>query len=157
MTHGACHEWEERLETALESGLDSELQAHLQRCTGCREALDAARFAGALLREHLEPAGTPPAAFAARVIARIRVEDAEQQSALTAFWRPMEQLASRLALAAAVAILVLTAYIFGGGGPQYFAQAPGQPELTESFPALTGQPSGADEVLTTLTEPSNGR
>lgn len=156
----ACKEYEARLEDLLEGGTDPavpELAAHLERCGGCRQALEAAHFGRELLREVLEPAGEPGAAFAARVVANIRFEEARRLSA-GAFWRPLERLASRLALSAAAALLVLAVYLFEYAPPRQHDQIGAQGGVTEVFSDPAAQPpANQDDVLMSLAERGHGR
>ena len=152
----ACEEYAARLEDLLESGEAqpaAELAAHLGRCAACREAFEVARLSQALLRGGLEPAPQPGGAFATRVIARIREEEGSGQQ----FWRPLERLASRLALAAAMALLVLTVYLFEFAPPRNRGPVVTQAEATEGFPQPAEQPTSKDEILLTLAESNHGR
>ncbi len=155
----ACKEYEAMLEDLLEGGADSaapELAAHLERCGGCRQALEAARFGQELLREAMEPAEAPGAAFATRVVANIRFEEAKRLSA-GVFWRPLERLASRLALSAAAALLVLGIYLYEYAPPRHLDWVAAQTEVTEVFPEPASQPANQDDVLLSLAERGHGR
>jgi len=155
----ACKGYEARLEDLLEGGTDPaalELAAHLKRCGGCRQALEAAQFGRELLCEVLEPAGEPGAAFAARVVANIRFEEARRLSA-GAFWRPLERLASRLALSAAAALLMLAVYLFESAPPRRPNQIGTQGGVTEVFSDPAAQPANQDDVLMSLAERGHGR
>jgi hypothetical protein len=55
---------------AGERRLEGRIQAHLDTCRGCTEALDRARQVDRLL--HARPAPKPPANFAARTLALVR-------------------------------------------------------------------------------------
>ncbi len=156
----ACKQYEARLEDLLEGGTEPavpELAAHLERCDGCRRALEVAQFGRELLREALEPAGEPGAAFAARVVANIRFEEARRLSS-GAFWRPLERLASRLALSAAAALLVLAVYLFEYAPPRHPDQIGAQGGVTEVFSDPAARPpANQDDVLMSLAERGNGR
>jgi len=152
----ACREYEARLESYLEKAddgaADPEVTAHVERCPACRVALEDARLARALLREGLDPAAEPSRAFATRVLASIRAEETKRQQ----FWRPLEVLASRLTLVAAMVLLVLTFFSLKFAPVRHPAAGTPQVEAGEGFPALGGQAS-QDEVLLTLAENGNGR
>jgi anti-sigma factor RsiW len=141
-----------RLEGYLDGAESEELAAHLERCPACQEALEDARMARELLREGREPAAGPSGAFATRVMAGIRAEEARRQQ----FWRPLELLASRLAVVAAMVLLALTVYVYESGPARYRAQGSSRAEVSEGFPELGGQAS-QDEVLLTLSGNGNGR
>src|SRR5271169_2247936 len=104
-----CRKYEARFEDYLGGAPDSELDNHLAGCQDCRAVLEDSRLAGDLLRETWEPASEPSQAFLANVMARIRQEEAQAKS-LAAFWAPLEFLASRVSLAAAVVLLALSVY-----------------------------------------------
>lgn len=146
----ACTGYELRLENYLDGVEDpaatAELTAHLERCSGCREALEAARLACQLLREGLGPAKDPGAAFTTRVMASIRADESRRQQ----FWRPLEVLASRLALSAAAALLVLTVYLYEFGPASNRVQISSQSQVSEGLPEPAGQPADQDEVLLSL-------
>ena len=153
----ACAAYEVRLESHLDGtenpAAAREVMAHLEHCAACREALEDARLARELLREGREPTAEPSGAFATRVLATIRVElDTRQQ-----FWRPLEALASRLALVAAMALLVLAGYVFEFHPARNVARVSSQTEVSEGLPEPANQPASQDEVLMTLSGSSNGR
>ncbi len=152
----ACGEYESRLESYLDSAengaADPEVTAHLEHCPACREALEDARLARELLRESLEPAVEPSGAFATRVLANIRDAETRRQQ----FWRPLEILASRLAVVAAMALLAVSIYLFESAPARYPARGTSPTEVGEGFPELGGRAS-QDEVLLTLVENRNGR
>ncbi len=147
-----CREYEARLEGYLDGAADAELTAHLEHCSACQETLEDARWARELLREGREPAAEPSGAFATRVLAGIRSEEARRKQ----FWRPLEVLARRLALVAAMALLMLTAYFFQFAPVRGGAQGASRAEVGEGFPELGGQPS-QDEVLLTFVGNTDGR
>jgi hypothetical protein len=159
----ACRKFEAKLEDYLDlpdrpqpgAGEDP-LVAHLQQCARCHEALDAARLARSLLRGGREPAPEAPPGFAARVVSGIHAEEGRRIAAAQ-FWRPLELLASRLALAAAMVLLLLTVYVFEFAPARERAQATSQPEVGEGLPEPPRQPGNSDEVLLSLAERSYGR
>ena len=150
-----CREYEARLEDFLDGVADAEVAAHLENCAGCRAAFEAAAFGRALLRENFEPTAEPGGVFSTRVMAAVR---AEQRAGLErgAFWRPLEALASRLALTAAVLVLLLGAYVFGFAPPQG-GTVPSPTQISEGFPEPPHQPANPDEVLQSLGGNGHGR
>lgn len=130
---------------------DPALAAHLRECAGCREALEAAELAGALLRESHLPQPDPGPMFASRVIAQIRLREKQLHWDFE-FWNPMEVFARRLIWASSVLLLVLSSALYqmraSHGGP-----VPAQETITERFPELLPeQPANKDEVLVSLAE-----
>ncbi len=157
----ACKEYEAKLEDFLNGGQDPAaaegLEAHLQRCAGCREALEAARLSRNLLRAVREPAPEPRGTFVTRVLAAIRAEEGRRLAA-SEFRRPLEALASRLALTAAAALLVLAVYSFEFVRPPHPQPiASNQSQVSEGFPEPAPQPTDKDEILLSLAENGHGR
>ncbi len=152
--------WEDYLDLSSASSgalvndpsLARELEEHLNRCVACREAFEAARLSRDLLRGALEPAPEPAQAFAKRVLAGIR----EQESAGQQLWRPLEVLASRLALTAATLLLLLAGYVYILS-PQDRSLARPRNQVTDGFPQPVNQPSNQDEILISLAEREHGR
>ena len=147
---------EDRLSAAPEAvGSDLELTAHLRGCAQCRESFAAAQLSGRLFSAAEEPEVRPSEAFVARVMASIREEQA-RLPAPAAVWRPLEALASRFALVAAVALLALSVFL------GEFAPALRQPdmgsatEVAADWPEPPAQPATQDEVLMSLAEAENG-
>ncbi len=153
----ACPQYETRLETYLHDGTsaaqDLELRGHLERCAHCRGALDAALLSRDLLRGGIKRAGEPSPGFATRVMATIRAEESRRAS----FWRPLEILASRMAVSAAVLLVVLAAYVFEFSAARRAAPSATQTQISENLPELTGEHSTQDEILLTLAESGHGR
>jgi hypothetical protein len=149
----ACEVYEIALADYAEGAAPTaELRAHLERCTSCREALEASRFAGELLREGIEPAAEPPYAFATRVMAHIRAQQGERTSAGD-LWGALEILGRRLAVTAAAALLLIAGFMgLYGQGPDRSSTNSAQMEASDSFPALTGQPLTADEQFVSQAE-----
>jgi anti-sigma factor RsiW len=160
-TSAACHRKKALLEDFLGgrlSGTEAErLTTHLQSCTACRGALEEARRSTLLLRVGLVPAQDPGPFFATRVMALIRAE--EGRRALSgAIWRPLETLAWRLALTAAMAL----AFLVGYGVRSTLSQSPEvqvtrQPDTPEIFPEPVRQPLDRDEMLMAIAEKNHGR
>ena len=128
------------------------------RCADCRAALENSRLAGDLIRQAWEPAGEPRPAFLAGVLAKIREEKMRAESP-AAFWSPLEFLASRLSVTAAVLLLALSVYLVGFA-PRRIPPAPmsNRTELSASdFPQPPGDPDSNEEVLQSLAERHYGR
>jgi predicted anti-sigma-YlaC factor YlaD len=134
-------------EACIEPG--SALERHLEDCGDCRQALREALIASKLMQHarYPEPAASP--AFVTRVMASIREAT---QAAPNALWRPLELLASRMAVAAAVVLLALSVYL------REFAPARGtmavntQVEIGAGMPEPPAQPADADEVLIAIAD-----
>jgi len=159
---GGCRNYEARLEDYLQGNLkgndEAQLNDHLARCGDCRTALEKARLGGQMLRDSWEPAGEPRSAFVAGVMAKIREEKIRAESP-AAFWNPLEFLASRLSLTAAMILLALSVYMVGFS-PR---RAPALPtsartELNAAdFPQPPGDPESNEDVLQSLVERNYGR
>jgi predicted anti-sigma-YlaC factor YlaD len=151
-----CRKFESRFEGYLGGAPDPQLDAHLVECEDCRSAVQDSRLAGDLLRAAWEPASEPSRAFLAKVMATIHDEEARAASP-GVFWAPLEFLASRLSLTAAMLLLALSAYVVE------FAPRRGSPpairsELSASdFPQPPGDPVSNEEVLQSLAEMNYGR
>lgn len=168
---------EERLESALESvpanvivnadaTVDAKFEAHLLECARCRAALDDAGLAGQLIRNAAGSEALPAERnldmFTRRVMAAIR-EESSRLNAIGGIWRPLELLASRFALAAAVVLLALSVYLAEFAPPFRMPAINSQTEATDSaqteigadLPEPPAQPSNQDEVLTSLAERTN--
>ncbi len=152
-----CRKFEARFEDYLGGTPDSELNDHLAHCADCQSALEDSRLAGNLLREAWEPASEPSRAFVSNVMARIHREEARAKST-AAFWAPLEFLASRLSLTAAVILLALSVYLVGFAPHRNVALGTIHTELSASdFPQPPGDPVSNEEVLQSLAERNNGR
>lgn len=152
-----CRKYEARLEDALHGAADEGLKQHLRTCTRCRAALEDARLASSWLRQAWEPTGEAPSAFLTGVMARIREEETRAASP-AAFWRPLEFLASRVSMTAAVLLLVLSVYLLGFS-PRHAVPVPNhnQTELSASdFPQVPSDPVENDAVLQSLAERGYG-
>ena len=151
-----CRRYEARLEDYLSGVVDCELNEHLSQCANCRTALEESRMAGKWLREAWERAGEPGSAFLAGVMARIREEQMRAQSP-AAFWNPLEFLASRLSLTAAMLLLALSVYL-AEFTPGRTAPPPSpRSELSAAdFPQPPGDPVSNEEVLQSLAERNYG-
>ena len=152
-----CRKFESRFEDYLGGAPDSELDDHLTRCGDCRSTLEDSRLAGDLLREAWEPASEPSRAFLANVMARIRQEEARAKSP-AAFWAPLEFLASRLSLTAAVLLLALSVYLVEFAPHRSIPLRSIRSELSAGdFPQPPSDPVSNEEVLQSLSERNNGR
>ena len=152
-----CEKFEARFEDYLGGAPDPELDGHLARCQECSAALEDSRLAGNLLREAWEPASEPSHAFLANVMARIHQEEARAKSP-AAFWAPLEFLASRLSLTAAVVLLALSVYLLEFAPHRNVSLGSIRTELSASdFPQPPGDPVSNEEVLQSLAERNNGQ
>ena len=161
MNHEHCDEFAARLESALGSRrnavepLEPELAAHLHECESCRAAFDDAELARTLLTWGVSPA-VPGYGFSTRVMAGIRAEQGRREAPGSIFWRPVELLAGRFAMAAAAIVLVLSFVAYESEKPSTRSTA--STEITELVPQPdTSQPQTPDEVLVSLSERPNGR
>ena len=153
---GGCRKFEARWEDFLGGAADSELEDHLAACENCRSGLEDSRLAGELLREAWEPASEPSHAFLANIMARIQREEARAKSP-AAFWAPMEFLASRLSLTAAVVLLALSVYLMEYAPHRTVSLGSIRSELSASdFPQPPADPVSNEEVLQSLAEMNNG-
>jgi predicted anti-sigma-YlaC factor YlaD len=152
-----CRKFESQFEGYLDGAPDSELGDHLTRCEDCRAALEDSRLAGDLLREAWEPASEPSRAFLPNVMARIHREE-ERAKSPAAFWAPLEFLASRLSLTAAVILLALSVYLMEFAPRRAVSLGSIRTELSASdFPQPPGDPVSNEEVLQSLAERINER
>jgi len=163
-----CPAFEARLEDYLD-GLrpgavafpDPLLAAHLSTCARCREALDHALEASAMVREFAirvpESVGDNPF-FAARVSALIR----EHRAPVGEFWPQLESISMRImayALSLAILLGALSASGFArvgqsrSGGTARFRRADPRLISPESNPA----PVNPDDVVVALLSSERGR
>ena len=152
-----CRKFEARLEDYLGGAPDAELGAHLDRCEHCRSAIEDSRLAGEILRDAWAPASAPSHAFLSSVMARIRQEE-ERAKSPAAFWAPIELLASRLSLTAAVLLLALSVYLAKFAPARSVSFGPVRADLTAAdFPQPPGDPVSNEDVLLSLSERNYGR
>jgi predicted anti-sigma-YlaC factor YlaD len=152
----SCRKFEARLEDRLGGAPDSELDNHLASCRDCRAALDASRLAGEILRDAWEPASEPSQAFLANVMARIHQEEVRAKSP-AAFWAPLEFLASRLSLTAAVILLALSVYLVEFAPNRSVSLGSIRTEISASdIPQPPADPVSNEEVLQSLAERNYG-
>jgi hypothetical protein len=153
-----CRKLEERLEDYLQGAVDPDLDRHLSECAACSTALENSRLAGDLVRQVWEPVREPRPAFLTGVLAKIREEKLRAESP-AAFWSPLEFLASRVSMSAALVLLALSLYLIGfaprrASGPVL----PGRTELSANdFPQPPGDPDSNEDVLLSLAERHYGR
>jgi hypothetical protein len=148
-----CPEYQASLEEALRDSdiciePNSALELHLQGCANCREALDDAFTASKLMRHAGYPEYAASPAFVTRVMATIR----EATQAPNGIWRPLELLASRMALVAAVALLVLSVYLREFAPARGAVASNAQAEIGAFMPEPPATPADADEVLMSLAD-----
>lgn len=155
----ACRKYEERLESHLDGRLSAAeaagVETHLGSCAGCREAFEAAREAGALLRAAVAPAPEPGASFWAGLRTEIAIEEARREQQYD-FWNSLEALARRFAWSAAAAVALLTVYL-AAFDAVHEPGAAQQTEIREIFPNPVRPPADNEEVLLTLVSRENGR
>jgi hypothetical protein len=136
---------------------DAELAAHLRECARCRESFAAAQLSGLLFFSESAAEVRPSETFVTRVMASVRAEQA-RLLVPNIVWRPLEALASRFALVAAVALLALSVFL-GEFAPALRQPDPGgvaSMEITGDWPEPPAQPATQDEVLMSLAEAESG-
>jgi hypothetical protein len=149
----ACPEYQASLEDVLREGEacvppGSPLERHLQDCVDCRLALNDALMASKLMLHARYPERSSSSAFVTRVMASIR----EATRAPNTIWRPLELLASRLALVAAVVLLLLSVYLREFAPGRGTVAVNGAVEIGAGMPEPPAQPGDADEVLLSLSD-----
>jgi hypothetical protein len=150
-----CPEYQASLEDVVRDGAPciepgSPLQRHLEICVDCKQALSDAVTASKLMA-HARPLKEPSAAFVTRVMASVR----EASQAAPTIWRPLELLASRVALVAAVILLALSVYLREFAPARDAAAINAGTEIGAGLPEPPAQPANADEVLMSLADPGN--
>lgn len=149
-----CPEYQASLEDVVregEAGVEpnSRLERHLQSCGDCRQALSDALIASKLMRHARYPENAVSGAFVARVMASIREA---VEAAPSPIWRPLELLASRTALVAAVVLLALSVYLREFAPARGAVAVNGSAEIGAVMPEPPAQPADADEVLMSLAD-----
>jgi hypothetical protein len=161
----ACQKYMARMEDlvgadAAVAQADAGLAAHLHECEKCRRAMGAAESSTRLFASLATPVVPASEFFVTRVMASI--EDQESLASLPSpIWRPLEVLASRFALVAAVVLLALSVFL-GEFSPTLRRVDVGSastsgPEITGTWPEPPAQPVTQDEVLMSLVETDTGR
>jgi anti-sigma factor RsiW len=163
----ACELFAVRLEDAAilaaargeDLALQPDLSAHVADCERCRLGVEAMPQASALLRAGLEPIAGPGPYFARRVIAAIRSEEERRATQRNIFWRPLEHLAARVAVAAGLVVMLLSFYIYAFVVPMGGSPSVAQSESYELVPhqQVDPQPETKDDVLMSLVEHNNVR
>ncbi len=152
-----CREYRDRLAAGLTASgtpapaVDAGLREHLGECAQCREAVETAVLASQLVRNAQPPVRTSEA-FVTRVMAAVR----EQEFTPAAIWRPVELLASRFALVAAVVLLGLSMYLAEFAPSRETVAVAGQTEIGAGMPERPELPANEDEILMSLAEMDNG-
>ena len=149
-----CPEYHASLEDILREGEaciepGSPLERHLQGCADCREALNEALIASKLMQHARYPERAASPAFVTRVMASIREA---AHAAPSALWRPLELLASRMALVAAVVLLALSVYLREFAPARGTVAVNGTVEIGAGMPEPPAQPADADEVLMSIAD-----
>jgi hypothetical protein len=157
----ACSQFQEALETAaspasrastpgeLLASLSVPWQKHAESCAECRAAVEELLSARALLRALPALSKRPAPWFAPRVMAAIAAKEVELRR-LGSPWAAVPNFASRLALASAAMLLVVSTWVFERpmAVPAKQPSAEAVPEsLFDSSPPLT-----QDDILVSLAE-----
>jgi hypothetical protein len=160
-TDAACEPFEARLADAVERAagrgqelsLGADLAAHVANCERCRDGVESAELSRALLRWGFEPTAGARPGFTTRVFAAIRAEEERLATQRISFWRPLEHLAGRVALAACAAVMVVSFCVYAFVAPRVSSQ-----DVTELVqqPDIQ-QPQTPDDVLMSLAERTNVR
>lgn len=154
----ACKEYESLLEDHMEGQLNpvsqARVTAHLAACPACHEAFADAQAGSEMLLLSHEPTADPGDFFATRVMAGIR---AEEKVRAVSFWRPLEALAWRFSLSAALALVLMAGYEVMAPGNLQPALAVRQAEVRELFPDPVQQPTGRDDVLVAIAEKNHAK
>jgi hypothetical protein len=108
--------------------------------------------ASKLMRHARYAESEPSTVFVTRVMAAIREAT---QAAPNAIWRPLELLASRIALVAAVVLLALSVYLRESTPARGTAAINAGAEVGAVLPEPPAQPADADEVLMSLADTSD--
>lgn len=95
----------------LASALSATARQHVATCAECRAAAEELLSVRALLQALPARTAAPNAAFVPRVMAAIAAREAELRSSLSS-WTAIPTLASRLALASAALLLILSTWIY---------------------------------------------
>jgi len=156
-TRFGCPEYHASLEDLLREGEpclepNSPLGRHVEGCANCNQALNDALLASKLMRHARYPEHASSPALLTRVMASIREATQEAPSAI---WRPLELLASRMALVAAVLLLVLSVYLREFAPARGTAAINASTEIGPIMPEPPAQPADADEVLMSLADTSD--
>lgn len=135
---------------ALMERAGSRLRDHLLGCELCRVLLRDSLEGRRLIREAYSQAGDPGLAFTRRVMAEIRLLEAQSSPAAN-LWAAVQTLASRVAWAAALVLLVVSGWLYEYQ-PTQPAPSATQETAADRFLERAPQPANPDEVLTSLAE-----
>jgi len=132
----------------LVAGLDPSLREHVRTCAACRKAAEI-HFASSALLSPLRSSRAPAGAwFTTRVMAAIAARERELGRA-PAIAALLPKYASRLAWAAAIALLLTGSWVYTGAKSPATAQP--SVNVPESlFETQPGPPQTPDEVLMSL-------
>jgi hypothetical protein len=119
----ACSQFRDELEASAEaapqarncqeliSALSAPAQQHEASCAECRATAEELLSVRVLLQALPATTAAPNAAFVPRVMAAIAAREAELRSSISS-WAAIPMLASRLALASAALLLVISTWIY---------------------------------------------
>jgi anti-sigma factor RsiW len=133
------------------------IERHVAECVWCRESVNDAKACSAMMRDGYPPIPEPGPRFTQEVMAQVReMEECRGRERIA--WRPLQLLAGRLALSAALALGVLLAYVFRPG----FALPPTAlggtlSVTTEIVGDAVQQPASGDDVLLAIAERDHGK
>jgi hypothetical protein len=124
-----------------------EQRAHVAQCAQCHKRIEDMAAARELLTP-LQPQSTISRPFfASRVISAIAVREAELSRAVNA-WMLIPKLASRVAWAAALAILVAVSLFYQKPGTSQLRAEPSTESIFDNSPS----PANHDDVLVSMVE-----
>ncbi len=157
----ACAKYEAQLEDYVAGDLGGagakNVTEHLERCAGCREAVDEAAASARLLRA-VGPAEGPRPAFSRTVMARIDSAEQERSAERATFWQPFVSFGWRFAATAMLALAILVTYEAGWVRrlqPNLVAVRPST--VSDLFsPDPEKLPANSDEVMMMLAENNHG-
>jgi predicted anti-sigma-YlaC factor YlaD len=144
----------EKHEVLLEDYLNGELSAadvgpsmeHVQKCSGCRSALERAATSARLLRL-TEAWPDPGPGFVRTVMARVRTAENERVALRANFWQPFVSFGWRFAATATLAVVGLVSYNVGWGHRAQPNVVSARPTIDIFAPEPARVPANGDEVL----------
>jgi predicted anti-sigma-YlaC factor YlaD len=162
----ACQQYEVLLDDYLGGQLAAasarRAEEHLESCSSCRSAFDAAREGARLFQVAgfvLEGSAAPGPAFSRVVMARVGVEKERRAAERLSYWQPFVSFAWRFAATAMLALMLLLTYAVRGRGRTREVVGPigQQSALVDVFsPDPTRTPANQDEVLIMVAESARG-
>ncbi|MGH9691480.1 MAG: anti-sigma factor family protein [Candidatus Acidiferrales bacterium] len=161
----ACRRYEAMLEDYLGGDLDAasakRVAEHVEKCAGCRHALNDASASVRLLHAAgplLASAPSPGPEFARLAMARIRTDADRRAAEGVAFWQPFVSMAWKVAATAMVVLVILLTYATRGNNlTQQQVTSVSQAGLTDVFsPDPTRAPANQDEVLIMVADSNHG-